>query len=222
MWPAARSGCDVPQPSPKTEKPPSGGLSCEVDSTHTGWGPMWPATRSGCDAAPAVAKNRKAAFRRPFVRCPAVPGPGDSALARLETRVRLADHEDLATTADHLAVAVTGLRRLQGGQDLHDRPRQNWMDGTKPRILAGIFAPDQVVCCGRSWPATPATRAVRWPRCDRLKTPSASIPPASRSKRSSSGCSHSSSRTDPFHPGPPGNPPNPPARASRASRQRST
>jgi hypothetical protein len=47
-----------------------------------------------------------------------------SALTRLETRVRLADHEDLATTADHLAVAVTGLRRLQGGQHLHDKPRQ--------------------------------------------------------------------------------------------------
>src|SRR5690554_6281274 len=42
-----------------------------------------------------------------------------SALARLETRVRLADHEDLAATTNDLAVAVTGLRRLQGGQDLH-------------------------------------------------------------------------------------------------------
>src|SRR5687767_3145817 len=52
-----------------------------------------------------------------------------SALTRFETRVALADHEDLATAANHLAVAVTGLRRLQGGQDLHDRPRlQNWVD----------------------------------------------------------------------------------------------
>src|SRR5690606_7465221 len=59
-----------------------------------------------------------------------------SALARLETRVRLADHEDLAATTNDLAVAVTGLRRLQGGQDLHDRPRKRWWIG-KPAILAG-------------------------------------------------------------------------------------
>src|SRR5690606_24658409 len=37
--------------------------------------------------------------------------------------------EDLATTADHLAVAVTGLRRHQGGQDLHGEPRQEiWLE----------------------------------------------------------------------------------------------
>jgi cytidylate kinase len=46
------------------------------------------------------------------------------ALASLETRVGLADHEDLAAAADHLAVAVTGLRRLQGGQDFHGTPRR--------------------------------------------------------------------------------------------------
>src|SRR5690606_17069292 len=59
--------------------------------------------------------------------------PIASALARLEARVGLADHEDLAATADHLAVAVTGLRRLQGGQDLHDEPRQrlSWMGVNK-------------------------------------------------------------------------------------------
>jgi hypothetical protein len=33
-----------------------------------------------------------------------------SALTRLEAWVRLADHEDLAATTNHLAVAVTGLR----------------------------------------------------------------------------------------------------------------
>ena len=48
-----------------------------------------------------------------------------SALTRLETWVGLADHEDLATTANHLTVAVTGLRRLQGGQDLHDETSAN-------------------------------------------------------------------------------------------------
>jgi hypothetical protein len=41
------------------------------------------------------------------------------ALASLETRVGLADHEDLATTAHDLAVAVTGLGRLQGVEDFH-------------------------------------------------------------------------------------------------------
>ena len=46
------------------------------------------------------------------------------ALTGLEARVRLADHEDLAATTDHLAVAVTGLRRLKGGQDFHDTPRE--------------------------------------------------------------------------------------------------
>src|SRR4249919_2383170 len=58
--------------------------------------------------------------------------PLASALARLEARVGLADHEDLATTADHLAVAVTGLRRLQGGQHLHDKPRNGKL-GVKTR-----------------------------------------------------------------------------------------
>jgi hypothetical protein len=43
-----------------------------------------------------------------------------SALTRLETRVGLADHEDLAAAAHDFAIAVAGLRRLQGGQDLHD------------------------------------------------------------------------------------------------------
>ncbi|CEJ43963.1 hypothetical protein XAB3213_2330014 [Xanthomonas citri pv. bilvae] len=50
------------------------------------------------------------------------------ALTRLETRVRLADHEDLPAAADHLAVAVTGLRRLQGGQDFHGTPRRKRLD----------------------------------------------------------------------------------------------
>jgi hypothetical protein len=47
-----------------------------------------------------------------------------SALASLETRVRLADHEDLATAANDLAVTVTGLGRLQGRQDFHCIPRR--------------------------------------------------------------------------------------------------
>jgi len=47
-----------------------------------------------------------------------------SALTRFEAGIGLANHEDLATAADDFAVAVTVLRRFQGGQDLHDRPRQ--------------------------------------------------------------------------------------------------
>src|SRR5690606_3164121 len=50
--------------------------------------------------------------------------PTGSALASLEARVRLADHEDLAATAHNLAVTMTGLRRLQGGQDFHGIPRR--------------------------------------------------------------------------------------------------
>ena len=42
-----------------------------------------------------------------------------SALAGLETRVGLADHEDLAPAADDLAVAVAGLGRLEGVEDFH-------------------------------------------------------------------------------------------------------
>src|SRR5690606_19337859 len=71
-------------------------------------------------------------------------GSRASALAGLETRVRLADHEDLATATDDLAVAVTGLRRLQGGQDLHDRPRKRG-GANKPAIQAGPRVRDQVL-----------------------------------------------------------------------------
>ena len=39
--------------------------------------------------------------------------PWVSALARLETRVALADHEYLAATAHDLAIAVTGLGGLE-------------------------------------------------------------------------------------------------------------
>ena len=72
--------------------------------------------------------------------------PPVSALTRLETRVRLADHEDLATAADHLAVAVAGLRRLQGGQDLHDNlgNENGWRDN-EAEHSACIFPPIQPV-----------------------------------------------------------------------------
>jgi hypothetical protein len=43
-----------------------------------------------------------------------------STLARLEPRIGFADHEDLPAAADHLAVAVTGLGRLQRGQNFHN------------------------------------------------------------------------------------------------------
>src|SRR3546814_14144430 len=67
------------------------------------------------------------------MRCPAMPG-GASALARLEARVALADHEDLATATHDLAVAVTGLRRFQGGQDLHDIPLKTIGDRKSTRL----------------------------------------------------------------------------------------
>src|SRR3546814_8521955 len=70
------------------------------------------------------------------MRCPAMPG-GASALARLEARVALADHEDLATATHDLAVAVTGLRRFQGGRDLHDIPLKT-IGTSKPAILMVI------------------------------------------------------------------------------------
>lgn len=57
------------------------------------------------------------------------------ALTRFETWVGLADHEDLATTANHLAVAVTGLRRLQGGQDLHDETSANGWEEIRSRTF---------------------------------------------------------------------------------------
>src|SRR5690606_6727872 len=87
-----------------------------------------PQVRSAdCKRTRALSGGRKqagVAFLRP--RPGGTVASGDaargrcSALARLETRVGLADHEDLATATNDLAVAVTGLRRLQGGQDLHD------------------------------------------------------------------------------------------------------
>src|SRR5690554_7350019 len=83
-----------------------------------------------CDPGQSTGDVRRAAARR------------RSALARLETRVGLADHEDLAATTNDLAVAVTGLRRLQGGQDLHDEPRKG-VGANKPAILAGTGMRDQ-------------------------------------------------------------------------------
>ena len=45
---------------------------------------------------------------------------GESALACLETRIALANDENLATTAHDLAIAVTGLGGFERGQDFHD------------------------------------------------------------------------------------------------------
>jgi len=43
----------------------------------------------------------------------------ESALARFETRIALADHEDLAAAAHDLAIAVTGFGGFERGQDFH-------------------------------------------------------------------------------------------------------
>jgi len=65
-------------------------------------------------------------FPSPETKTPAVAGVFPAtcqvrrlALTGLEARVGLADHEDLATTADDLAVAMAGLRRLEGRKDFH-------------------------------------------------------------------------------------------------------
>jgi hypothetical protein len=50
------------------------------------------------------------------------------ALARLETRVALADHENLAATAHDLAVAMAGLGGFEGRQHFHGTPRNGMME----------------------------------------------------------------------------------------------
>jgi hypothetical protein len=72
--------------------------------------------------------NKKGRFRGLFVCNRQLRG---SALARLEARVALADHEDLAATTDDLAVAVTGLGRLEGRQDFHGNSLGGALGGTK-------------------------------------------------------------------------------------------
>jgi hypothetical protein len=52
-------------------------------------------------------------------RCRLRFDPEGSALTRLETRVALADHEDLAAPTHDLAVAMARLGRLKRGQDFH-------------------------------------------------------------------------------------------------------
>src|SRR5690606_40948675 len=94
-------------------------------------------------------RRRRTTEGRIAAAFPNIPMPGarpgnGSALARLETRVALADHEDLATATDDLAVAVAGLRRFQGGQDLHDIPRKT-VGANKPDILAGVSPPIQAL-----------------------------------------------------------------------------
>src|SRR5690554_1840163 len=87
---------------------------------------VWTADCKQKRAVSGIRKRPGVAFLRPRVVLPCrtrhVAARRRSALARLETRVGLADHEDLATATNDLAVTVTGLRRLQGGQDLHDGP----------------------------------------------------------------------------------------------------
>jgi len=72
----------------------------------------------------------------------------DSALARLETGVALADHEDLATTAHHLAVAVTGLCGLQRIQDFHG-------DASKVRTDKRGIVSAETVDRKRAWTSIP-------------------------------------------------------------------
>lgn len=44
-----------------------------------------------------------------------------SALAGLEARIGLVDHVDAALAANHLAIGMAALERLEGGGDFHGR-----------------------------------------------------------------------------------------------------
>src|SRR5690606_36808013 len=67
------------------------------------------------------AASGKTALEQPATASPALARQQASALLRLEARVGLVDHIDLALATDDLAVAVTGLERLERAADLHGR-----------------------------------------------------------------------------------------------------
>src|SRR5690348_5336971 len=73
-------------------------------------------------------------------RCRAQQLAGASALARLETRIALADHENLAATAHDLAVAMPLFRGLQGRKHLHGGLLDDNSGTGKPESVAGAKA----------------------------------------------------------------------------------
>jgi hypothetical protein len=73
---------------------------------------LCPYTPVGSSGAPKRRRPLAAAFR---AKC-----SGNSALASLEARVALADHEHLATTTHDLAVAVPLLGGFKRRQNFHD------------------------------------------------------------------------------------------------------
>jgi hypothetical protein len=66
------------------------------------------------------AGNAKGRIERP---CGRLKFAMRSALAGLEARIALADHENLAATAHDLAVAVPLLRGFEGRKHFHGKPR---------------------------------------------------------------------------------------------------
>jgi len=66
----------------------------------------------------------------------------------LETGVALADHEHLATTANDLAVTVTGLGRLQGVEDFHGETLRV-VEARKRGIVAMQGLAGNGFCCCR-------------------------------------------------------------------------
>jgi hypothetical protein len=80
----------------------------------------------------AEARKRKGRTRRPLVT---IVESCRSALARLEARIALADHEDFAAAAHDLAIAMTLLGRFEGGQDFHDEFR--WLSDLRAQKVAG-------------------------------------------------------------------------------------
>ncbi len=113
---------------------------CGTGSIHrkANHNPQVPCSNQGL----ATRTLQKAAYAA-FCRLPSEPG--GSALTRLEARIALADHEDLAPAADDLAVAVAGLGRLEGRQDFHGGSlRGGARDGrTKKRDCSGPRDPLQ-------------------------------------------------------------------------------
>jgi hypothetical protein len=69
--------------------------------------------------------QRKGPHRGPFLKTSAADR---SALARLETRIALADHEYLAAATYDFAVTMALLCGLEGRQHFHGTPREGSWD----------------------------------------------------------------------------------------------
>src|SRR5690242_17381123 len=112
------------------------------------------AQRERCFMHQPVVATKKAAQGRPFFRNAAIC----SALARLEARIALADHEHLAATTHDLAVAMPLFRGLQGRKHLHGWLLKDDSGQDKPESVAGAKA-----CGKRDGESTARAYAWRFP-----------------------------------------------------------